>query len=66
LQKSRPIVGDHFYGKGNESEPLALHAESLSFRHPGSGQTIQFKAKPPAYWQKWFDQLGVEQDEGIV
>ena len=62
LQKAHPIIGDHHYGKGNESAPLALHAESLSFRHPGTGQTIQVKAKPPAYWQKWFEQLGVGKD----
>ncbi len=59
-QKNRSIVGDPLYGNGGELDPLALHAESLRFRHPGTGKTIQVKAKPPAYWQQWFDQFGEE------
>jgi RluA family pseudouridine synthase len=62
LAKGCPVVGDPLYGNGSELEPLALHAESLSFRHPGTGKTIQVKATPPSYWQKWFDQLGVRKD----
>ncbi len=45
-----PLVGDPLYGTG-ASAPLRLHAWSVRFRHPGSGQTISIEAPPPA-WAK--------------
>jgi 23S rRNA pseudouridine1911/1915/1917 synthase len=47
-----PIAGDPVYGRGHRSElPIgrpALHAASLGFRHPRSGERLHFEAPPPA------------------
>jgi len=43
-----PIVGDRKYGKGNEGTiRLALHAKSLSFKHPTSGKQLTFETEIP-------------------
>jgi tRNA pseudouridine32 synthase/23S rRNA pseudouridine746 synthase/23S rRNA pseudouridine1911/1915/1917 synthase len=48
-----PVVGDRKYGRPQEScAALALHARSLSFRHPASGQRLTFAAKVPGYFHK--------------
>jgi tRNA pseudouridine32 synthase/23S rRNA pseudouridine746 synthase/23S rRNA pseudouridine1911/1915/1917 synthase len=48
-----PIVGDSKYGRAKESYPnLALHARSISFRHPFSGQRLTLAAKVPGYFHK--------------
>jgi RluA family pseudouridine synthase len=48
-----PIVGDRKYGYAKQSYAgLALHAESISFRHPISGRQLTFAAKVPAYFHK--------------
>ena len=48
-----PIVGDRKYGRAKESYPsLALHARSISFTHPFSGQRMTFTAEVPAYFHK--------------
>ncbi len=48
-----PIVGDKKYGKGGASHArLALHARSISFKHPTSGEPLTFVAKVPAYFTK--------------
>lgn len=43
----RPIKGDRLYGDATEGR-LWLHAESITFRHPGTGETVTFKADAPA------------------
>ena len=48
-----PIVGDKKYGKGDGSHTrLALHARSISFKHPFSGKQLTFSAKVPGYFSK--------------
>jgi RluA family pseudouridine synthase len=43
-----PIVGDRKYGKAQDSYArLALHAKSIAFNHPFSGQRLVFAAKVP-------------------
>jgi 23S rRNA pseudouridine1911/1915/1917 synthase len=47
-----PIVGDARYGGPGEpagEEQLHLHAESVRFRHPISGETILIEAPPPEW-----------------
>jgi len=43
-----PVLGDAVYGRRS---PLigrpALHAQSLTFRHPGTGKTMTFDSVPP-------------------
>lgn len=41
-----PIVGDRLYGRAGER--LLLHAETLAFRHPRTGESLRFEA--PAPW----------------
>jgi RluA family pseudouridine synthase len=53
-----PVVGDRKYGKGNEARMrLALHARSISFRHPFSGEQLTFETKAPAYFNKLIGSL---------
>jgi tRNA pseudouridine32 synthase/23S rRNA pseudouridine746 synthase len=40
-----PIVGDRLYGR--QDERLLLHAESISFRHPRTGQRVSFERQAP-------------------
>jgi tRNA pseudouridine32 synthase / 23S rRNA pseudouridine746 synthase len=40
-----PIVGDRLYGHGEGR--LLLHAEALSFLHPGTGQRVSFERRAP-------------------
>ncbi|MEX2579710.1 MAG: RluA family pseudouridine synthase [Verrucomicrobiales bacterium] len=46
-----PILGDVIYGQPSrqkmKSDRLMLHARRLSFRHPGSGETVVFEAPVP-------------------
>jgi tRNA pseudouridine32 synthase/23S rRNA pseudouridine746 synthase/23S rRNA pseudouridine1911/1915/1917 synthase len=59
-----PIVGDRKYGSAKESHAgLALHARSLSFRHPFSGQRLTFAAKVPAYFHKLIG--GIAHQDGL-
>ncbi len=49
-ENGHPVVGDHRYGKGNEAHRrLALHARSISFKHPVSGKRLTFEADVPDY-----------------
>jgi len=49
-----PIVGDTKYGKydkEDESQPrMALHARSISFKHPFSGKKLTFEAEVPVFF----------------
>jgi 23S rRNA pseudouridine1911/1915/1917 synthase len=62
-----PVVGDLVYNRkstGNESarkklglKGHALHAAYLSFRHPATGELLEFEAEPPAEFQKLIESL---------
>jgi len=46
-----PIVGDTKYGKEDESQPrMALHARSISFRHPFNGKQLTFESDVPVFF----------------
>ena len=48
-----PIVGDKKYGREDKSHArLALHARTISFKHPFSGKQLSFSAKVPAHFGK--------------
>jgi RluA family pseudouridine synthase len=56
-----PIVGDRKYGKGCGSDTrLALHARSISFKHPVSGERLTFEAEAPAYFHKMVGRMDRE------
>jgi len=60
-----PVVGDQRYGKGNKAHKrLALHARSISFRHPFSGKQLTFETKVPVYFNQLvgnWDQVDAQQ-----
>lgn len=46
-----PIVGDALYGRKKEAKKyprVFLHARSISFLHPGTGERLEFEAPLPA------------------
>ena len=47
------VIGDRKYGSGNRDQPrLALHARSISFKHPFTGQQLTFESKVPVYFNQ--------------
>lgn len=67
--RGHAVMGDAFYGATNpfgpaiEDErlrPIALHARSLTFRHPTTRETVAAVAEVPATW----DGLGLERSAG--
>lgn len=49
--KRHPVVGDRKYGNaGDQYRRLALHAKSISFKHPATGELMTFEAKLPDYF----------------
>ena len=43
-----PIIGDHKYeARTNPAQRLALHASSLQFKHPLSGERVRFESPMP-------------------
>ena len=46
-----PIVGDTKYGYEDERQPrMALHARSISFKHPFSGMQLTFASEVPVFF----------------
>jgi len=47
-EAGHPVVGDRKYGRPGDRAPrMALHARSLAFPHPYSGQRVAFEAPVP-------------------
>ena len=59
-----PVVGDILYG-GRPSVRLWLHAASLSFAHPSSGEDVTVTSPLPEELRGVLDELG-EPDVGTV
>jgi len=48
-----PLFGDKRYGQKDPKEKrLALHAQSLAFVHPTTGQPVRFEAKTPGMFRQ--------------
>ncbi len=48
-QAGYPLVGDTVYGNGvSPIRRLALHAFRLAFKHPTTGESVEFESQPPA------------------
>ncbi len=47
-----PVVGDKKYGKDKSYKRMALHAASISFKHPFTHKNIAFEAKTPKYFNE--------------
>lgn len=41
-----PILGDSFYGSGNDGDEMMLHSHYLCFTHPVTGKILRFFAPP--------------------
>jgi len=54
-----PIVGDPLYLNKNayNLKGQALHAQSITFNHPISGETMTFSVQPPEYFEKLLNEL---------
>ena len=51
--RGHPVVGDRKYGNAKTAHKrLALHARSISFKHPATGKQLTIKAKVPATFSK--------------
>jgi len=58
-----PIVGDTKYGKEDESQPrMALHAKSISFKHPFSGKQLTFESDVPVFFITLVGRFDQERD----
>jgi 23S rRNA pseudouridine1911/1915/1917 synthase len=52
----RPVAGDKkYHAQTDPLKRLALHAETLSFYHPHSGELLQFTSPCPSGWSKMLD-----------
>ena len=60
-----PLVGDDVYGGAPAGDlgRQGLHAWRLSFAHPVTGETMEFKSSPPADLQRAFGYLGLRYDK---
>lgn len=55
-----PVVGDSVYSNGKNPfgiEGQALHAASLEFKHPVTGNIMHLEAKLPDYFEKTLEEL---------
>lgn len=58
-----PIVGDTKYGRVNDRHArMALHARSISFRHPVSGKELTFEAEVPEFFSQLVGRLDRTED----
>jgi len=58
-EKGRPVVGDKKYGKkGDGHQSLALHAYSIAFTHPLTGQRLSFETAVPEYFTRLIGSFG--------
>ena len=55
-----PLVGDLVYGHNKQKikiEGQALHAKTLGFTHPKTGELMQFTTEVPVIFQEVLDHL---------
>lgn len=53
-----PVLGDPVYGRPRLDSMFGLHARSLKMSHPGSGESLELEAAPPAAWAPFLKKLG--------
>ena len=58
-ESGHPIVGDKKYGgRDRAHKRLALHAQSISFKHPFSGKQVTFETSVPGYFGRLIGGVG--------
>ena len=62
--QNHPIVGDQVYGRGRELglDSQCLHARSLTFRHPRTGELVTVDSELPEYFVEVLKKLGAPVD----
>ena len=62
--KNHPILGDMVYGRGKELglDSQCLHARTLSFRHPRTGEMVTVTSELPEYFVEVLEKLGAPTD----
>ena len=61
-----PVADDPVYGPKNVIKSLqgqCLHAKTLGFVHPITGQYLEFDSELPEYFTRFLRSLGKEQEE---
>ena len=61
-----PVAGDPVYGPKNVIKSLqgqCLHAKTLGFVHPITGEYLEFDSELPEYFTRFLRSLGKEQEE---
>jgi tRNA pseudouridine32 synthase/23S rRNA pseudouridine746 synthase/23S rRNA pseudouridine1911/1915/1917 synthase len=54
-----PVAGDRKYGKADDGlKRLALHAKSISFKHPTTGKQMTFESPTPSYFNNLLKSKG--------
>lgn len=63
-----PVCGDPIYGspKGVKVPRLMLHAYSLSFTHPATGERLTFRAPLPEAFIKGLRSCGIEPEQDEI
>jgi len=58
--RNHPILGDPVYGRGRELglDSQCLHARSLTFRHPRTGESVTVETELPDYFRAVLRKLG--------
>ncbi|MBR5337311.1 MAG: RluA family pseudouridine synthase [Lachnospiraceae bacterium] len=55
---NRPLLGDDVYGKAVKGlEGQTLHAMTIGFAHPSTGEYVEYSADIPEYFKKLLDTL---------
>ena len=62
--QNHPILGDTVYGRGKElgMTSQCLHARSLTFRHPRTGEQVTVECELPEYFTAVLKKLGASVD----
>jgi len=51
--QGHPVVGDRLYGRQSDDyQRMALHARSISFTHPSTGERLTFEAEIPPHFDR--------------
>ncbi len=60
-----PVAGDTIYGLKrdfNEETGQYLHAKTIGFKHPRTGEYMEFTSELPPYFESFLDQLRKEKE----
>jgi hypothetical protein len=64
--KGHPVVGDRKYGKDDDYRRLALHYESISFKHPATSQPMTFQTRAPNYFNELIGRIPPDETPDVL